>query len=75
MQYLFDIHCLIVCLKMDFVYRMKHVREGERRYRRKLKLSPENKAEDLPVWTRRPKVLVQARGRGTRACTNGNYDP
>ena len=43
MQYLFDIHCLIVCLKMDFVYRMKHVREGERRSRRKLGLSPELK--------------------------------
>jgi hypothetical protein len=53
---------------------MKHVREGERGYRRKLKLSPEIKAENLPVWTKRPKVLVQARGRGTRACTNGNYD-
>ena len=38
MQYLFDIYCLIVCLKMDFVYRMKHVREGERRSRRKLGL-------------------------------------
>jgi hypothetical protein len=28
---------------MDFVYRMKHVREGERRSRRKLGLSPELK--------------------------------
>ena len=43
MQYLFDIHCSIVCLKMDFVYRMKHVREGERRSRRKLGLSSELK--------------------------------
>ena len=75
MQYLFDIHCLIVCLKIDFVYRMKHVREGERRSRRKLGLSPELKAEDLPVRTRRPKVLVQTRGRGTCACTSGGYDP
>ena len=75
MQYLFDIYCLIVCLKMDFVYRMKHVREGERRSRRKLGLSPELKAEDLPVRTRRPKVLVQTRGRGTCDCTSGGYDP
>ena len=37
---------------------MKHVREGERRSRRKLGLSQEIKAEDLPVRTRRPKVLV-----------------
>ena len=70
MQYLFDTHCLIVCLKMDFVYRMKHVREGERRSRPKLGLSPELKAEELPVRTRRPKVLVQIRGRGTCACTS-----
>ena len=75
MQYLFDIHCLIVCLKMDFVYRMKHVREGERRTRHKLGLSPELKAEYLPVRTRRPKVLVQTRGRGTCACTSGGYEP
>ena len=73
MQYLFDIHCLIVCLKMDFVYRMKHVREGERRSRRKLDLSPELKT--YPFETRRPKVLVQTRGRGTCACTSGGYDP
>ena len=39
---------------------MKPVREGERRSRRKLGLAPEFKAEDLPVRTRRPKVLVQA---------------
>ena len=38
---------------------MKHVREGERRSRRKLGLSQEIKAEELPVRTRRPKVLVQ----------------
>jgi hypothetical protein len=43
---------------MDVVYRMKHVRDGERRSRRKLGLSQEIKAEDLPVRTRRPKVLV-----------------
>ena len=60
---------------MDVVYRIKHVREGERRSRRKLGLSQEIKAEDLPVRTRRPKVLVQARGRGTCPCINGNYDP
>jgi len=45
---------------------MKPVREGERRSRRKLGLSPEFKAEDLPVRTKRPKVLVQAPDRGTR---------
>ena len=39
---------------------MKPVREGERRSRRKLGLAPEFKAEDLPVRTRRPRVLVQA---------------
>ncbi len=39
---------------------MKPVREGERRSRRKLGLAPEFKASDLPVRTRRPKVLVQA---------------
>jgi len=39
---------------------VKPVREGERRSRRKLGLAPEFKAEDLPVWTRRPRVLVQA---------------
>ena len=38
---------------------MKPVREGERRSRRKLGLAPEFKAEDLPVRTRRPRVLVQ----------------
>ena len=60
---------------MDVVYRMKHVREGERLSRRKLGLSPELKAEDLPVRTRRAKVLVQSRGRGTCVCTSGGYDP
>ena len=39
---------------------MKPVRQGERRSRRKLGLAPEFKAEDLPVRTRRPRVLVQA---------------
>ena len=39
---------------------MKPVREGERRSRRKLGLAPEFKASDLPVRTRRPRVLVQA---------------
>ena len=39
---------------------MKPVRQGERRSRRKLGLAPEYKAEDLPVRTRRPRVLVQA---------------
>ena len=39
---------------------MKPVREGERRSRRKMGLAPEFKAEDLPVRTRRPRVLVQA---------------
>jgi len=39
---------------------VKPVREGERRSRRKLGLAPEFKAEDLPVRTRRPRVLVQA---------------
>jgi len=39
---------------------VKPVREGERRSRRKLGLAPEYKAEDLPVRTRRPRVLVQA---------------
>ena len=60
---------------MDVVYRMKQVREGERRSRRKLGLFPELKAEDLPVRTRRPKVLVQTRGRDNCACTSGGYDP
>jgi hypothetical protein len=44
--------------------RMKHVREGERRSRRKLGLSPELKT--YPFEIRRLKVLVQTRGRGTR---------
>ena len=39
---------------------MKPVRQAERRSRRKLGLAPEYKAEDLPVRTRRPRVLVQA---------------
>ena len=39
---------------------MKPVRQGERRSRRKLGLAPEYTAEDLPVRTRRPRVLVQA---------------
>jgi hypothetical protein len=39
---------------------VKPVRQGERRSRRKLGLAPEYKAEDLPVRTRRPRVLVQA---------------
>ena len=39
---------------------MKPVRQGERRSRRKLGLAPEYKAEDLPVRTRRPRVLVHA---------------
>ena len=34
--------------------------KGERRSRRKLGLAPEYKAEDLPVRTRRRRVLVQA---------------
>ena len=43
-----------------FFFRVKPVRQGERRSRRKLGLAPEYKAEDLPVRTRRPRVLVQA---------------
>lgn len=72
MQYLFNIHCLIVCLTINYFNRMKPVREGERHSRRKLGLSPEFKAEDLPVRTRHPKVLIQARGIST--CTSRGYD-
>ena len=39
---------------------MKSVHEGERRSRRKLGLTPEFKTSDLPVRTRRLRVLVQA---------------
>ena len=60
MQYPFNLHSLTVCLTINFFFRMKPVREGERRSRRKLGLAPEFKAEDLPVRTRRPRVLVQA---------------
>ena len=72
MQYPFNLHSLTVCLTINFFFRVKPVREGERRSRRKLGLAPEFKAEDLPVRTRRPRVLVQApEGSGTssRACT------
>ena len=60
MQYPFNFHSLTVCLTINFFFRVKPVREGERRSRRKLGLAPEFKAEDLPVRTRRPRVLVQA---------------
>ena len=60
MQYPFNLHSLTVCLTIKFFFRVKPVREGERRSRRKLGLAPEFKAEDLPVRTRRPRVLVQA---------------
>ena len=60
MQYPFNLHSLTVCLTIHFFFRVKPVREGERRSRRKLGLAPEFKAEDLPVRTRRPRVLVQA---------------
>jgi hypothetical protein len=49
-----------VVAEAKFFFRVKPVREGERRSRRKLGLAPEFKAEDLPVRTRRPRVLVQA---------------
>ena len=60
MQYPFNLHSLTVCLTINFFFRVKPVREGEKRSRRKLGLAPEFKAEDLPVRTRRPRVLVQA---------------
>ena len=60
MQYPFNLHSLTVCLTINFFFRVKPVRQGERRSRRKLGLAPEFKAEDLPVRTRRPRVLVQA---------------
>ena len=60
MQYPFNLHSLTVCLTINFFFRVKPVREGERRSRRKLGLAPEFKAEDLPVRTRHPRVLVQA---------------
>ena len=60
MQYPFNLHSLAVYLTIHFFFRVKPVREGERRSRRKLGLAPEFKAEDLPVRTRRPRVLVQA---------------
>ena len=60
MQYPFNLHSLTVCLTIFVFFRVKPVREGERRSRRKLGLAPEFKAEDLPVRTRRPRVLVQA---------------
>jgi len=60
MHYPFNLHSLTVCLTIHFFFRVKPVREGERRSRRKLGLAPEFKAEDLPVRTRRPRVLVQA---------------
>ena len=50
---------MIFCLTIHFFFRVKPVREGERRSRRKLGLAPEFKAEDLPVRTRRPRVQVQ----------------
>ena len=49
-----------VSLTIFFFFRVKPVRQGERRSRRKLGLAPEYKAEDLPVRTRRPRILVQA---------------
>ena len=49
-----------VSLTFFFFFRVKPVRQGERRSRRKLGLAPEYKAEDLPVRTRRPRILVQA---------------
>ena len=60
MQYPFNLHSLTVCLTIHFFFRVKPVREGERRSRRKLGLAPEFKAEDLPVRTRRPRVQVQS---------------
>jgi hypothetical protein len=60
MQYPFNLHSLTVYLTIHFFFRVKPVHEGERRSRRKLGLAPEFKAEDLPVRTRRPRVLVQA---------------
>jgi hypothetical protein len=60
MQYPFNLHSLTVCLTIFVFFRVKPVREGERRSRRKLGLAPEFKAEDLPVRTRRSRVLVQA---------------
>ena len=47
-------------LNNSFFFRVKPVREVERRSRRKLGLAPEFKALDLSVRTRRPRVLVQA---------------
>jgi hypothetical protein len=47
-------------LNNSFFFRVKSVREGERRSRRKLGIAPEFKAEDLPVRTRRPRVQVQS---------------
>jgi hypothetical protein len=55
-----NIHLIFtICLSIHFFFRVKPVRQGERRSRRKLGLAPEFKAEDLPVRTRRPRVLVQ----------------
>ena len=68
-----------VCLTIHFFFRVKPVREGERRSRRKLGLAPEFKASDLPVRTRWPRVLVQAPQPvpviDTLVCTSGAYDP
>jgi hypothetical protein len=44
MQYPFNLHSLTVCLTINFFFRVKPVREGERRSRRKLGLAPEFKA-------------------------------
>ena len=57
MQYPFN---LTVCLAILFFFRVKPVREGKRRSRRKLGLAPEFTAEDLPVRTRRLRVQVQS---------------
>ena len=47
-------------VSLTIFFRLKPVRQGERRSRRKLGLAPEYKAEDLQVRTRRRRVLVQA---------------
>ena len=59
MQYPFNLHSLTVCLTIHFL-RVKPVREGERRSRRKLGLAPDFKAEDLPDRTRHRRVQVQS---------------
>ena len=52
MQYPFNLNSLTVCLTILFFFRVKPVREEERRSRRKLGLAPEFKASDLPIRTR-----------------------